>query len=50
MSGVINNSRTWSASFKKRPNDGKMKGITFAQDLDAYWIEIFNNKPVSEIF
>jgi len=29
--------------FKKKPNDGKMKGLAFIQDPDGYWIEIFNN-------
>ena len=26
--------------FKKRPQDGKMKGIAFITDPDGYWIEI----------
>ena len=26
--------------FKKRPEDGKMKGIAFIKDVDGYWIEI----------
>ena len=26
--------------FKKRPDDGKMKGLAFIQDPDGYWIEI----------
>ena len=28
--------------FKKRPNDGKMKGIAFVTDPDGYWIEILS--------
>ena len=27
--------------FKKKPNDGSMKGIAFIKDPDGYWIEIF---------
>jgi hypothetical protein len=26
--------------FVKKPEDGKMKGIAFVKDADAYWIEI----------
>ena len=26
--------------FKKRPNDGKMRGIAFVYDPDGYWVEI----------
>lgn len=26
--------------FKKRPQDGKMRGLAFAVDPDGYWIEI----------
>ena len=28
------------ATFKKKPMDGTMKGLAFAQDPDGYWIEI----------
>lgn len=28
--------------FKKRPQDGKMKGLAFIADPDGYWIEIFS--------
>lgn len=28
--------------FKKRPQDGKMKGIAFIVDPDGYWIEILS--------
>lgn len=31
--------------FRKRPNDGRMKGIAFITDPDGYWIEILS--PVS---
>ena len=27
-------------TFKKRPNEGKMKDIAFIKDVDGYWIEI----------
>jgi lactoylglutathione lyase len=27
--------------FKKKPNDGGIKGIAFIKDPDGYWIEIF---------
>ena len=29
-------------SFKKRPQDGKMKDIAFITDPDGYWIEILS--------
>ncbi len=29
------------AEFKKKPNEGSMKGIAFIKDPDGYWIEIF---------
>lgn len=28
--------------FRKRPNDGRMKGIAFISDPDGYWIEILS--------
>lgn len=28
--------------FRKRPNDGRMKGIAFITDPDGYWIEILS--------
>ena len=27
-------------AFKKRPDEGRMKGLAFAKDPDGYWIEI----------
>lgn len=30
------------ATFVKRPDDGKMKGIAFIADPDGYWIEILS--------
>lgn len=27
-------------AFQKRPDEGRMKGLAFAKDLDGYWIEI----------
>ncbi|RYG55872.1 lactoylglutathione lyase [archaeon] len=27
-------------AFKKRPHEGRMRGLAFAVDLDGYWIEI----------
>lgn len=32
--------------FKKKPGDGKMRGIAFIIDPDFYWIEIFNPDKV----
>ena len=26
--------------FKKKPDDGSMKGLAFAKDPDGYWVEI----------
>lgn len=33
--------------FRKRPNDGKMKGIAFITDPDGYWIEILSPNSMS---
>ncbi|XP_055854159.1 lactoylglutathione lyase-like [Episyrphus balteatus] len=33
-------------AFKKRPDDGRMKGLAFVMDPDGYWIEIFNANTV----
>lgn len=33
-------------AFKKRPDDGRMKGLAFIMDPDGYWIEIFNANTV----
>eukprot|EP00466_Bigelowiella_natans_P020795 jgi/Bigna1/89572/estExt_fgenesh1_pg.C_510148 len=32
-----------SVSFKKRPDEGRMKGLAFAYDPDKYWVEIVKN-------
>jgi len=33
-------------AFKKRPDEGRMKGLAFALDPDGYWVEIVKrNKP-----
>ncbi|WP_294284109.1 lactoylglutathione lyase [uncultured Sphingomonas sp.] len=35
-------------SFKKRPQDGKMKDIAFITDPDGYWIEILSAQGMAE--
>merc|ERR1719244_948676 len=35
--------------FIKKPNDGKMKGLSFIQDPDGYWIEIFTASRMTKI-
>jgi lactoylglutathione lyase len=35
--------------FKKKPNDGGMKGIAFIKDPDGYWIEIFTPDRLPEL-
>ncbi|KNA16603.1 hypothetical protein SOVF_087690 [Spinacia oleracea] len=35
--------------FIKKPDDGKMKGITFIKDPDGYWIEIFDLKTIRSV-
>eukprot|EP00045_Choanoeca_perplexa_P005412 m.45756 g.45756 ORF g.45756 m.45756 type:complete len:358 (-) comp13104_c0_seq2:803-1876(-) len=32
-------------SFKKRPDEGRMKGLAFAYDPDGYWVEIIKREP-----
>jgi lactoylglutathione lyase len=34
--------------FKKRPNEGMMKGLAFACDPDGYWVEILQGHSVAE--
>lgn len=34
--------------FRKRPQDGKMKGIAFIVDPDGYWIEILSPSGMAE--
>jgi lactoylglutathione lyase len=36
-------------SFKKRPDEGMMKGLAFALDPDGYWIEIIRREEESPI-
>ena len=31
--------------FQKAPNEGRMKGLSFALDPDGYWVEICDRKP-----
>jgi len=35
--------------FKKRPNEGRMKGLSFALDPTNYWVEILNGTPKEEL-
>jgi len=30
--------------FKKRPQDGNMRGVAFAYDPNGYWIELIDRK------
>jgi lactoylglutathione lyase len=30
--------------FKKRPNEGSMKGLAFILDPDGYWVEVVANR------
>eukprot|EP00192_Tetraselmis_astigmatica_P013791 CAMPEP_0117660314 /NCGR_PEP_ID=MMETSP0804-20121206/6903_1 /TAXON_ID=1074897 /ORGANISM="Tetraselmis astigmatica, Strain CCMP880" /LENGTH=337 /DNA_ID=CAMNT_0005467037 /DNA_START=214 /DNA_END=1227 /DNA_ORIENTATION=- len=32
-------------TFKKKPDEGRMKGLAFAYDPDGYWIEIISRGP-----
>jgi len=34
-------------SFKKKPDEGRMKGLAFALDPDGYWIEIIKRSEKS---
>ncbi|MEN6669828.1 lactoylglutathione lyase [Psychrobacter sp. B38] len=36
-----------NVEFKKRPEEGKMKGIAFIKDVDGYWIEIVQAELMS---
>ena len=36
------------ATFVKRPDDGKMKGIAFIADPDGYWIEILSSARMTD--
>jgi lactoylglutathione lyase len=35
-------------SFKKKPDEGRMKGLAFAYDPDGYWIEIITRGPAPD--
>ena len=35
--------------FKKKPDEGRMKGIAFALDPDGYWVEIVKRDSASEV-
>ena len=35
--------------FKKKPNDGGIKGIAFIKDPDGYWIEIFTPERLPDL-
>jgi len=35
-------------TFKKKPDEGRMKGLAFAYDPDGYWVEIVQRSPESE--
>jgi lactoylglutathione lyase len=35
--------------FKKKPNEGGMKGIAFIKDPDGYWIEIFTPERLPDL-
>jgi lactoylglutathione lyase len=34
-------------AFKKRPNEGRMKGLAFCLDPDGYWVELVRREPGS---
>jgi lactoylglutathione lyase len=36
-------------AFKKRPDEGRMKGIAFALDPDGYWIEVVPRNAASDV-
>ncbi|XRB03313.1 lactoylglutathione lyase [Pycnococcus provasolii] len=36
-------------TFKKKPDEGRMKGLAFAYDPDGYWVEIVPRSDKSEI-
>lgn len=36
-------------SFKKKPDEGRMKGLAFAYDPDGYWVEIVRRNEDSKI-
>lgn len=38
-----------NVSFKKRPDEGRMKGLAFALDPDGYWVELVKRGEGSDI-
>jgi len=36
-------------TFKKRPDEGRMKGLAFAYDPDGYWVEIVKRSEANKI-
>lgn len=40
---------TLGVPFRKRPNDGVMKGIAFITDPDGYWIEILSPNSMTGV-
>jgi len=36
-------------TFKKKPDDGRMKGLAFAYDPDGYWVEIVKRSEADKI-
>ena len=36
-------------SFKKKPDEGRMKGLAFAYDADQYWVEVVRRRTADKI-
>lgn len=36
-------------AFKKRPDEGRMKGLAFAYDPDRYWVEVVRRRTAGQI-
>ena len=34
-------------TFKKKPDEGRMKGLAFVYDPDGYWVEILSAKRMA---
>jgi len=49
VNAAVNDLEAANIQFKKKPSEGLIKGISFAYDLDGYWVEIIqrglNPKP-----
>jgi lactoylglutathione lyase len=37
-------------AFRKRPDEGRMKGLAFALDPDGYWVEIVRRREGAELY